>query len=146
MIDEYLSQHAVRYFRAHELASRIVRGGPRTVVPPEPLWARLIPTLHAADLIRERLGAPVRVVSGYRTREYNDLVGGSPTSEHVQCRALDLAADDHEALVRIARDVIDELAARGAATGYGVYDTFVHIDVGSTKAQRRRWDSRSDRG
>lgn len=142
--DDYIAHRlGSMHFRAGELRSREVRSGPKMVGPHDHLWGNIIPTLHAADLIRDRLGTPVRVVSGYRTPEYNMLVDGSPTSEHVEFRALDLAADDHARLIEIATDVMDALDARGCATGLGIYDTFVHIDVGATKQHRRRWDSGS---
>lgn len=142
--DDYIAQRlGSMHFRAAELLSREVRGESKKVAPPVELWANIIPTLHAADLIRDRLNLPVRVVSGYRTHAYNLLVDGSPTSEHVEFRALDLACDHHQQLIHVASIVMDQLAARGLATGFGVYDTFVHIDVGATKSHHRRWDSRS---
>ncbi len=58
--------------------------------PPEPYWAnlkRLVDTL--LDPLRNDLGAPVRVTSGYRSPQVNAAIGGSRTSRHM----LGLAAD-----------------------------------------------------
>ena len=58
--------------------------------PPESYWAnlkRLVDTL--LDPLRNDLGAPVRVTSGYRSPQVNAAIGGSRTSRHM----LGLAAD-----------------------------------------------------
>jgi hypothetical protein len=39
--------------------------------------------------LRDRIGTPIRVTSGYRCPEVNALVGGSATSQHVQGEAAD---------------------------------------------------------
>lgn len=136
MIDDLqalLDDHEIEHFHASELLSREKPRGPKVVVPPEDLWPNILQTLVCADQIRERIGAPVHVWSGYRTREYNELVGGSPTSEHVQFRALDLHVPDaYEELKAIAAEVMDHAFAAGHATGLGTYDRsrFVHIDTG----------------
>ena len=42
------------------------------------------------DPLREAYGRPIRVTSGYRCPELNRVVGGSPTSDHMQARAADI--------------------------------------------------------
>lgn len=42
------------------------------------------------DKIREKLGVPVIVSSGYRSVELNKVLGGSPTSQHCSGEAADL--------------------------------------------------------
>jgi zinc D-Ala-D-Ala carboxypeptidase len=39
--------------------------------------------------VRKKFGGPVRITSGYRSPERNKAVGGSPTSQHVLCEAVD---------------------------------------------------------
>ena len=138
-LQDYLDEHGIMHFRAAELLSREVKGGPKIIEPPVGLWPHILQTLECADEIRDILGAPVRVVSGYRTEAYNRLVGGVPKSEHPEFRALDLRADDHDALVAAAKRVMDSAHARGIRTGLGIYPSFVHIDTGSRKAFLRRW-------
>lgn len=58
--------------------------------------------------VRVLLGVPLRVTSGYRSREHNAAINGSPTSQHCLGLAADvvpvgLAAD--EAMRRIAEAV-----------------------------------------
>jgi len=59
--------------------------------PPEHVVNNLI---HIATTtfqpLRDALGHPIRVTSGYRHPSINKLVGGSPTSQHVVGEALDL--------------------------------------------------------
>lgn len=141
-LQEFLDDHGIRHFGAHELLSRTPESRDKTIVPPEHIWPHIIPTLELADEIREIMGAPVHVWSGYRTPEYNDHVGGSPTSEHLRFRALDLHVPDQYARLKAAAaSVVDHAFARGLATGFGTYDEsrFVHIDVGSEKKHLRRW-------
>lgn len=141
-LQDLLDQHGIRFFGAHELHGRETRGGPFVIVPPVDLWPNIIPTLELADEIREKMGSPLHVWSGYRSPEYNTLVGGSPTSEHMEFRALDLhSPTDYERLKAIAAEVMDHAAARGLRTGLGTYDDsrFLHIDTGAEKARYRRW-------
>ena len=52
-------------------------------IPPEKQWHEIIPTLELIrDEIIPQIGA-VEVVSGYRTREYNSVAGGSRRSQHL---------------------------------------------------------------
>ena len=48
--------------------------------------------------LREDLGQPVHVTSGYRSREVNEEVNGSKTSQHMQGEAADIAVDGVPAL------------------------------------------------
>jgi|TARA_R100000084_G_scaffold70746_1_gene31383 hypothetical protein len=43
--------------------------------------------------IRDALGCPIHVSSGYRSADLNTAIGGSRRSQHVEGRALDLDAD-----------------------------------------------------
>lgn len=43
--------------------------------------------------VRDCLGVPIHVSSGYRSAELNKAIGGSVRSQHVEGRALDLDAD-----------------------------------------------------
>jgi zinc D-Ala-D-Ala carboxypeptidase len=49
--------------------------------------------LLAAELlqpIRDRLSAPLRITSGYRSESLNKAIGGSNNSQHTKCEAVDL--------------------------------------------------------
>ena len=49
----------------------------------------LVDTCRQADAIRELLGHPMVVSSGYRSAKLNAAIGGSRTSSHMQGYALD---------------------------------------------------------
>ena len=51
--------------------------------------------------LRDALGFPIRVNSGYRSPELNRAIGGSPTSDHMMGRAADIEAwqGDHDNLL-----------------------------------------------
>lgn len=85
-----------------------------------------LPLLVAAfEALREAVGLPLAVLSAYRTPAHNRAVGGSPNSQHVQGRALDLKPPAGWTPARLA----DEARLVPEITGLGVYGTFVHIDV-----------------
>lgn len=84
--------------------------------------------------IRNFLGCPVRVSSGYRCERLNMEVGGSPTSDHCNGLAADIYFDDFEN--RWYEVVIFMLIMAIPFDQLIVYNNFLHIGVGS--AMRRR--------
>jgi uncharacterized protein YcbK (DUF882 family) len=91
-----------------------------------------------AQKLRDLVGEPLQVLSGFRTPSHNKKVGGAAKSQHLTASALDLRcppgwnadrlAGAYEALVRLG------FVPDG---GVGTYPTkgFVHIDLGPA----RRW-------
>lgn len=64
------------------------------------------------------------ITSGYRCPAHNAAVGGSPTSQHLQGLAADIACNDAN-----KRMLIVSLAVRSNLTGIGVAKSFVHLDL-----------------
>ena len=84
--------------------------------------------------LREMLGKPIYITSGYRCTEYNQKVGGIKNSYH----KLGLAAD-----IRVeGLSVLDllEYAEMIDFSGIGFYEkkNFLHLDVRPTKPTRWR--------
>lgn len=80
--------------------------------------------LHA---IRESIGVPLRVASGYRCNRHNDAIGGSKHSQHRAGKAADIVPvvdDDAQAFKRAQ---IVYLAARHKLS-VGFYDKHIHLD------------------
>lgn len=77
------------------------------------------------DAIRERIGKPIEVLSGYRCPIHNEEVGGVADSQHVVGTAADITYDG------INVDYLAEVAEECGADGIGRYynQDFVHIDV-----------------
>lgn len=142
-LQEKLDEVGIRYFTAEELTLQRREG--RHATPPGDKLHRIIPTVKIADAIRTGLGAPIRVVSGYRTPVYNNRVGGSPVSEHVNFRALDLQPIDStrmEEMRAIAVAVVDLARKMGRNVALIHYPTFIHIDVGSERRRNLDLDNR----
>lgn len=80
--------------------------------------------------IRAALGVPIKVLSGYRTPNYNRRVGGARNSRHVQADAADIVAKGYSAEQVHAR-ILDLYRAGKLPRlgGLGLYPGFVHVDV-----------------
>lgn len=72
--------------------------------------------------IRDHFGAPVSINSGYRTENYNALIGGAKASYHMQGRAFDIVVEGHTPLE------VAKYAQTLNINGIIQYDTFVHVD------------------
>jgi len=88
------------------------------------------------EVIRKHLGHPIRITSGFRSKEHNAKIGGSLNSYHV----LGMAADIQVAKMKpenVAK-AIELLIKDGKMKegGLGIYKTWIHYDIRGTKA---RW-------
>src|SRR4051812_24078103 len=78
-------------------------------------------TAHAMDAVRELLGHPVIVHSGYRSMAVNQVVRGVPTSAHCQGYAVDFVCPDFGTPKEVAKKIVasdiefDQVTAEGAA-------------------------------
>lgn len=102
--------------------------------------AKLMPNVQVLannlQVLRDELGVPVVVISGFRTAEYNRQCGGELKSQHLQAKASDLRVKDMTP-TQLCNKIKELIAARKMKQGgVGLYDTFVHYDVRGTKA---RW-------
>lgn len=79
--------------------------------------------------LRDAYGKPLRINSGYRCPELNNLVGGSPSSQHIKGEAADISCSKPAELAQLAYDLhlpFDQMI---------VYPGFVHF---SHKRGRQR--------
>jgi uncharacterized protein YcbK (DUF882 family) len=81
------------------------------------------------QVLRDDIGTPVDILSGYRTPAHNAKVGGKPNSFHMKAMAGDLAAKEFTPKQLYLR--IEKLIRAGKmkAGGLGLYPGFVHYDV-----------------
>ncbi|MCC5910657.1 MAG: DUF882 domain-containing protein [Clostridiaceae bacterium] len=79
--------------------------------------------LEKLQQLRDKVGVPVHITSGYRTLEHNRRVGGSPNSQHMLGGAADIQVPSYppETIATIAEEL--------GFTGIGTYPTFTHVDV-----------------
>ena len=77
------------------------------------------------DPLREAYGRPIRVTSGYRCPKLNNLVGGSPNSQHMRGEAADIqpVVGNEADLPELARILI----ANGKFDQLILYPTFIHV-------------------
>lgn len=86
------------------------------------------------DLLRENLGFPLRVTSGYRTLTHNLKVGGVIGSAHTKGLAVDLSAQTDDIKKQIA---IEAVKLGFNRIGFG--SVFVHLDIDKSKPQNVTW-------
>jgi uncharacterized protein YcbK (DUF882 family) len=86
--------------------------------------------------LRDALGKPIHINSGYRSVKHNKTVGGKPYSQHLYAKAADIRVSG--LTPSQVKKKIESLIKDGKMTqgGIGLYNTFVHYDIRGTKA---RW-------
>ena len=86
--------------------------------------------IRRLQAMRDEIGKPLIINSGYRCPEHNRAVGGAANSQHLLGKAADMWVEGMSP---------DTLATHAEAVGFGgigIYDTFVHVD---TRSGRARW-------
>lgn len=106
--------------------------------PEGELFDNLTKLAEALQVVRNHVGHPIRVISGYRSPAYNEKIGGASRSMHMQAKAADLkcSALTPKELHKVILTLIEE--GKIPQGGVGLYETFVHYDIRGTKA---RWNS-----
>ena len=89
--------------------------------------------LDRLEEVRGRLGKPMHINSAYRSQAHNKDVGGEPDSQHRKGKAFDVR------LQGVTRTELLKAAKAAGFTGFGQYDSFMHIDTGPA----RTWDKRT---
>ncbi|MGM0583278.1 MAG: D-Ala-D-Ala carboxypeptidase family metallohydrolase [Pseudomonadota bacterium] len=99
--------------------------------------------LDALQALRDRIGRPMIVRSGYRSPAHNRAVGGAPRSRHMRGTAFDIAMANHDphAFEQTAREV--------GFQGFGFYPErhhdLMHIDLGPAREWGERWPTGAPR-
>lgn len=112
-----------------------------TPYPTEWVEVRLKPLCETLEVVREKCGNhPITIVSGYRTLEWNKLVGGVEESRHLVGDAADFL------IGRVPAKNVYEIAFALQETGlvhcgglalYKARVPFVHLDI---RGKRARWE------
>ena len=93
--------------------------------------------INMCQIIRQAIGVPIRINSGYRCEKHNSEVGGVKGSYHTQGLAADLSCGSGSR--KLFAEIAD-LKAKGElpeleyAIWYGKKD-FIHIDCGKKRSK-----------
>lgn len=88
--------------------------------------------MSCLDRFRHLIRQPITVTSGYRCIVHNRNVGSQDSSFHPQGRAFDLICPPDQ------QQWWQQIATRAGFSGFGFYDTFIHVDDGP----RRVWNQK----
>lgn len=138
----------MKYFTIKELSkssTATAKGIDNTPTP------EAVTNLHALvdnilDPLREALGKPLYVNSGYRSLALNKAVGGAATSQHVTGQAVDITASpksDNGKLFKLIESLnlpYDQLIWE---KGNNQYPDWIHISyVDNNRHQKLKWDGK----
>ena len=85
------------------------------------------------DILRNKIGKPIIITSGYRTPEWNKKCGGAKYSYHIRGMAADIRVNGMS-----ARELAKKLnAIVPEECGIIVYESWVHFDVREGKKYRK---------
>jgi uncharacterized protein YcbK (DUF882 family) len=123
-------KEAVSYFKISEFDSK------DGAEMPSDVKVNVIELIDNLNVLRQELGSPLYVNSGYRSPEHNKNIGGSINSQHLTGKAADIRSNEYTP--KQIKDKIEELIKVGKMKqgGLSAYNTFVHYDIRGKKA---RW-------
>lgn len=74
-------------------------------IPSPDIMANLLTTAQGMEKVRELLGKPITISSGYRSPKLNEAVGGSKTSAHMEGYAADFICPAYGKPIDIVRKI-----------------------------------------
>ena len=90
--------------------------------------------LSRLDQARSLCDIPFRITSGYRSEAHNRKVGGVSDSSHKKGLAADIACTNSS-----ARHIIVTALLKVGLNRIGIADTFIHVDMDSSKPANVIW-------
>jgi uncharacterized protein YcbK (DUF882 family) len=123
-------KEAMSYFKISEFDSK------DGAEMPSDVKMNVIELIDNLNVLRQELGSPLFVNSGYRSPEHNKSIGGSINSQHLTGKAADIRSNEYTP--KQIKKKIEELIKVGRMKqgGLGLYSTFCHYDIRGNKA---RW-------
>ena len=88
--------------------------------------------------IREHFGVPIGISSGYRSKDLNEAIGGSKTSQHCKGQALDLDADIYGKVTNkeIFDFIVENLDFDQVINEYNY--SWIHVSYNEKKENRKQ--------
>jgi uncharacterized protein YcbK (DUF882 family) len=126
-LQDYIEERGIENFSAVEVCpvGKKARGATLKLAPEE-LWPNIIHTLRILEWLRDELGQPVHILSGYRDPAYNKAVGGEGNSLHMAFSATDITVKGANP-PRVHTVLLTHPEA--PQFGLGLYRGFVHLDT-----------------
>ena len=113
-----------------EFWSGDIKLGYKSIEPPTKLLNKIILMAEELQIVRDYIGSPIHITSGYRTRAWNKHEGGTDkngkVSFHVQCLAVDIRVNGMQPY-----DLAVYISKLTDFKGFGIniYKNFVHCDL-----------------
>lgn len=103
---------------------------------PEKFYDNVQKLANELQKLRDKLGEPVFIISGYRTIDHNRKIGGAAKSYHLIAKAADIAT--RTKTPRQLADIIEAMILNKEIKigGLGVYPSWIHLDIRRNKV---RW-------
>lgn len=120
------------HFNLEEFKQPARHGFTETPYPQE--WLEILTELcNQLEIIRAAFDKPVKVISGYRTKEYNTAISGAKDSQHCLGRAADIVVKDVDA-GEVNKKILEMIKDKKLnIKGLGYYPNssppFSHIDI-----------------
>ena len=86
------------------------------------------------DQLREKVGFPIIITSGYRCPKHNKEVGGKPDSAHIKGLAADISVSTSPRRYKLIKAAIEIGFKR-----IGIGERFIHLDIDHEKKQEVLW-------
>ena len=95
-----------------------------------------------AERVREIIGKPVIITSGFRCKELNKAIGGAITSQHTLCEAIDIVVKGMRCEDVFNRIVTSDLKYNQIIIERNSkYSQWVHVSIGAYK-QKLKFDGK----
>ena len=88
------------------------------------------------QILRDFVGVPITVNSGYRSPTYNTKIKGAKRSQHLLGKAADITIEGMRAIdvYKLVTKLIND--GKLQIGGLGMYSSFTHLDI---RTKRARW-------
>lgn len=105
---------------------------------PKEVFYNIQKLANQLQVLRDYLGKPIKINSGYRSPEHNASIGGVSNSQHVLGKAADITVQGVSPSV--IYETIEMLISNGDMLqgGLGLYRNFVHYDIRGTRTRWRK--------
>lgn len=133
----------MKYFTITELTR--TNTGINNTPSPEVTVALTALVHNVLDPVRELIGMPIKVSSGYRSQAVNKAVNGAKNSQHIKGEAADISCANNALLYRLIRDnfKFDQLIWE---FGDDNQPAWVHVSYSVTKNRMQKLKALSVKG